>query len=174
MFSWMSRLLPTIGMAMSRVCSVPTSVIIFAQARCPPAELTGAGARIAPPPRSEALGSALYFHLPGCCLFLPIPHMHALGWSSEPEVLGITVQTKFLAAVMEVLGVSPGAAETEWAAWQGTGWPQEELQVMRTSPPSNATTKLCGEKVPAHLSLATRAWVSDENSAPACSPAQRE
>lgn len=50
--------------------------------------------------------------------------MHALGWSSELEVLGITVQTKFLAATMEVPGVPPGAAETESAAWQGIGWPQ--------------------------------------------------
>lgn len=54
----------------------------------------------------------------------PTPHMHALGWSSELEVLGITVQTKFLAATMEVPGVPPGAAETERAAWQGIGWPQ--------------------------------------------------
>lgn len=60
MFSWMSRLLPTIGMAVSRVCSVPTSVIIFAQARCPPAELTGAGARIPSPlKRGSAVGSFL-------------------------------------------------------------------------------------------------------------------
>lgn len=45
------------------------------------------------------------FHIFGGHLFLPAPHIHTLEWSAELKVLGITVQSKFLAVIMGVLGV---------------------------------------------------------------------
>lgn len=85
-------------------------------------------------------GLAPCFHLLGCHLFP----------SNTPYALfGVVIRTRGFRnqCTIQILScdagsarcwgnTSPGAAETEWAAWQGIGWPQKELRG-RTRPTPN-------------------------------------